>query len=175
MLAFLALLAATYLATAGAQISEYYWDITWVWASPDGFARPVIGINGQWPCPTIHVEKGGRLIVHINNKLGNETTSIHWHGLFQAGSGTMDGPSGVTQCPIPPGQTFTYDFEVSIIRLIIWLHHSKRPSNVRRLIKLEHIGITHITWANIRMDYEALWWFMINRRHTLERLTRRKC
>jgi FtsP/CotA-like multicopper oxidase with cupredoxin domain len=25
----------------------------------------------------------------------------------------MDGPTGVTQCPIPPGGSFTYDFVVS--------------------------------------------------------------
>jgi FtsP/CotA-like multicopper oxidase with cupredoxin domain len=29
----------------------------------------------------------------------------------------MDGPTGVTQCPIPPGGTFTYDFVVRL-RLI---------------------------------------------------------
>lgn len=28
----------------------------------------------------------------------------------------MDGPAGVTQCPIPPGEMFTYDFVVSLIQ-----------------------------------------------------------
>ncbi|KAK5142597.1 hypothetical protein LTR04_002171 [Oleoguttula sp. CCFEE 6159] len=44
--------------------------------------------------------------------LGNETTSLHFHGLFQHGSNTMDGPSGVTQCPIQPGGSLTYDFVI---------------------------------------------------------------
>ena len=26
----------------------YDWNIGWVTAAPDGFARPVIGVNGQW-------------------------------------------------------------------------------------------------------------------------------
>lgn len=91
----------------------YNWDITWVTASPDGFPRPVVGINGQWPCPTLDVTLGDRVIVHVNNQLGNQTTSLHWHGLRQYEKYTMDGSSGVSQCPIPPGSRFTYDFIVS--------------------------------------------------------------
>ena len=93
----------------------YNWDVTWVSVNPDGRkVRPAVGINGQWPCPTINVNVGDRLIVNLVNKLGNETTSIHWHGLKQQGSSSMDGPVGVTQCPIPPGGSFTYDFVVSL-------------------------------------------------------------
>jgi iron transport multicopper oxidase len=92
---------------------ELNWDITWVSAAPDGFTRPVIGINGQWPCPAIEANVGDRIIIHVTNKLGNESTSIHFHGLLQTGTTAMDGPSGITQCPIPPGGIFTYDFIVS--------------------------------------------------------------
>lgn len=60
--------------------------------------------NGQWPPPTVEVYKGDRLIIHVNNKLGNETTGLHFHGIRQHGSNQMDGPSMVTQCPIPPGE-----------------------------------------------------------------------
>jgi len=82
----------------------YKWDITWVNAAPDGFNRPVIGINGKWPPPALEATVGERITVIVNNKLGNETTSIHWHGIRQFQSGTMDGPSAVTQCPIPPSE-----------------------------------------------------------------------
>ncbi len=58
----------------------------------------------------MQVNLGDRLIIHLTNKLGNETTSLHFHGIYQVGTSFMDGPVGVTQCPIPPGQTFTYDF-----------------------------------------------------------------
>jgi iron transport multicopper oxidase len=82
----------------------YNWDIEWVNAAPDGFNRPVIGINGKWPPPVLETTVGEKVIIFVQNKLGNETTSIHWHGIRQLQSGTMDGPSAVTQCPIQPGE-----------------------------------------------------------------------
>lgn len=82
----------------------HYWDVEWVRAAPDGFSRPVIGINGQWPPPVLEAQLGEKVTVWVKNKLGNETTSIHWHGIRQTNSGTSDGPAGVSQCPIVPGQ-----------------------------------------------------------------------
>ncbi|PVH88865.1 multicopper oxidase [Cadophora sp. DSE1049] len=104
------MLLFTYLPVVFSRTVTYNWDVSWVTASPDGYSRPVIGINGRWPCPPISVEIGDRVVVNLRNQLGNETTSLHFHGLFQTGSNTMDGPAGVTQCPIPPGDRFTYDF-----------------------------------------------------------------
>lgn len=95
-----------------AKTVKYDWSIDWVTASPDGFARPVIGINGQWPCPQVDVDLGDRLIVTIHNNLGNESTGLHWHGINQYGYPTMDGSAGVAQCPVPPNSSFTYDFPV---------------------------------------------------------------
>lgn len=59
---------------ARAATVTYNWDITWVNAAPDGVSRPVVGINGQWPCPTIEATVGDTIVVNMNNKLGNETT-----------------------------------------------------------------------------------------------------
>ncbi|KIH89512.1 ferrooxidoreductase Fet3 [Sporothrix brasiliensis 5110] len=86
------------------------WDITWVNAAPDGFSRPVIGINGAWPCPTLEANAGDIIQLTINNQLGNETTGLHFHGIDQVQTPWMDGPSGVTQCPVPPGSSVTYTF-----------------------------------------------------------------
>ena len=89
-------------------------NVTWVNANPDGLAeRKVVGINGQWPLPVIEVDKGDQLIVNTYNGLGDKSTSIHWHGMFQNGTNNMDGPSMVTQCPIPPGSSYTYNFTVN--------------------------------------------------------------
>ncbi|KAF2726361.1 multicopper oxidase [Polychaeton citri CBS 116435] len=91
----------------------YDWDIEWTRANPDGLQeRSVIGINGQWPCPLLNITKGDRVVVNVVNKLGNESTSIHFHGLYQNGTNSMDGPVGATQCEIPPGGKFTYDFTI---------------------------------------------------------------
>ncbi|OXV09518.1 hypothetical protein Egran_02719 [Elaphomyces granulatus] len=89
----------------------YDFNVTWVTANPDGlYERPVIGINGQWPIPIINTTVGDRVIIHLHNQLGNESTSLHFHGFFQNGTTEMDGPTGVTQCPVPPGSSITYNF-----------------------------------------------------------------
>lgn len=95
------------------------WTVSWMDAAPDGVTRQVIGINGQWPCPEVHLNLGDRLIVTVNNQLGDQATSIHWHGIRQIGSNEMDGVTGVTQCAIPPGDTFTYDFTVRFFTIAI--------------------------------------------------------
>jgi iron transport multicopper oxidase len=79
-------------------------------AAPDGFARPFIGINGQWPNPPIVGSLGDTVKINVINGLGNQSTSIHFHGLFQQNTTFEDGPVGVTQCPISPGQSFVYQF-----------------------------------------------------------------
>ncbi len=106
----LGLVPLTYAATV-----TYNFKVGWVYANPDAaFVRPVMGINGQWPLPPITANVGDRVIVNVQNDLGNETTSLHFHGLYMNGTNQMDGPVGVTQCPIAPGENFTYDFLVSL-------------------------------------------------------------
>ena len=108
-----ALCAAVVVKVSLAATVTYNWDITWVLANPDGrLVRPVIGINNQWPCPTLRANVGDTVIVNVVNQLGNETTSIHYHGLYQNGTTEMDGPAEVSQCLIPPGGSFTYEFTV---------------------------------------------------------------
>jgi iron transport multicopper oxidase len=109
----IALLVIAGLQLALAKTVVYNWNIGWVTAAPDGFARPVIGINGQWPNPTIDAHLGDDVVVNVYNGLGNQSTSLHWHGIHQIGTSHMDGASGTSQCPIPPGEHFTYRFHVS--------------------------------------------------------------
>ncbi len=67
------------------------------------------GINGQTPGPTIEVTEGDRVRILVVNELP-EPTTIHWHGLEVPNS--QDGAGGVTQYPILPGETGTYEFTV---------------------------------------------------------------
>jgi iron transport multicopper oxidase len=88
-------------------------EIAWRHANPDGqFTRPVMGINGQWPIPPIVATKGDQVVINVKNSLGNESTSLHFHGLYMNETTHMDGPVGVSQCAIPPGSSFTYNFTV---------------------------------------------------------------
>ncbi|KAI8634433.1 multicopper oxidase [Xylariaceae sp. FL1651] len=99
---------------AAAATVTYDFTVGWVSANPDGaFERPVIGINGQWPIPRIEANVGDNVIVHVTNQLGNQSTSLHFHGLFMNGTTHMDGPSQVSQCSIPPGSDFTYNFTIN--------------------------------------------------------------
>ena len=64
-------------------------------------------INRQVPGPTIDVTEGDRVRFVVRNELP-ESTTIHWHGLVVPNS--MDGPANITQAPIDPGESFTYEF-----------------------------------------------------------------
>jgi len=94
--------------------------------APDGFPRPAVLANGTFPGPTFVAHKGDSVVIPTHNKLVNpdmrRSTSIHWHGFFQARSSDMDGPSFVNQCPIPPNTTFTYAFNTAGQTGNYWYH-----------------------------------------------------
>ena len=69
----------------------------------------VWGFNGSAPGPTIQVTQGDRVRVIYKNELP-EPTSMHWHG-FEDLIGN-DGMPGISQEPIKPGQSFTYNFVI---------------------------------------------------------------
>lgn len=65
------------------------------------------GYDQQVPGPLVRARAGDRLQITVDNQLPQDT-SVHWHGI--AMSNDMDGVPGLTQAPIAPGSTFTYDF-----------------------------------------------------------------
>lgn len=67
------------------------------------------GYNGTTPGPTLEAVEGERVRIYLTNRLP-EHTSIHWHGLLLPAG--MDGVSGLTQPPIPPGETWVYEFDL---------------------------------------------------------------
>jgi FtsP/CotA-like multicopper oxidase with cupredoxin domain len=77
------------------------------WEVEPGIVRQAFAYNGQVPGPTIRVTEGDRVRVVLTNRL-HESTSIHFHGLLTPNA--MDGVPFITQPPVRPGQTFTYDF-----------------------------------------------------------------
>ena len=74
--------------------------------------------NGIVPGPEIRLKVGDRVIVHFTNNLPIPS-SIHWHGIEL--TNRSDG-TGLTQAPVPPGGTFTYDFIVN--RPGVFFYHS---------------------------------------------------
>lgn len=66
--------------------------------------------NGVVPGPEIRVREGDLLRVTLRNELP-QATSIHWHGLPVPNA--MDGVAGLTQPPVAPGESFTYEFRTT--------------------------------------------------------------
>lgn len=65
------------------------------------------GYNGQTPGPELRVREGDLVRVVLRNTLPVPTT-IHWHGVHV--SPEMDGPAGLNQAAVEPGEEFTYEF-----------------------------------------------------------------
>lgn len=100
---------------------EYHWRIDDTDHNPDGVYRPMILINRQFPGPLIECNEGDTVVVHVDNRAVN-ATSFHWHGIYQNGTNWMDGTVGITQCPIAPGTSFTYEFVVDHQAGTYWYH-----------------------------------------------------
>ncbi len=85
--------------------------------------------NGLVPGPEIRVRQGERLKFMVENRLGEQTT-VHSHGLRMPNA--MDGVPFVTQKPIAPGKTFTYEFDVPDAGTY-WYHpHSNSAEQIGR-------------------------------------------
>ncbi|EGG02374.1 multi-copper oxidase laccase-like protein [Melampsora larici-populina 98AG31] len=112
-------------------------------AAPDGYTRNMLVINSQLYSSSgrnvfelradrisktitlLALQEGDTINIVVTNTLSG-SVSIHWHGLYQKGTAWMDGVTGVTQCPIPAGSTFTYTFTISGQYGTFWYHaHSQ--------------------------------------------------
>jgi manganese oxidase len=79
------------------------------WETSPGTTVEAWAYNRQIPGPQIRVREGDRVRVIHKNELP-ESTSMHFHGLEVPNA--MDGVPYITQPPIKPGETFTYEFTV---------------------------------------------------------------
>lgn len=81
--------------------SEIEWEVT------PGMKLPALAYNGMVPGPTLRAVEGQPVRVIVTNEM-TQSTAIHWHG--QKVPNGMDGVPFITQEPIRPGETFTYEF-----------------------------------------------------------------
>ncbi|GJN07192.1 hypothetical protein PR202_ga25000 [Eleusine coracana subsp. coracana] len=84
-------------------------------------SQNIMTVNGQFPGPSLEVNEGDCLVVKVTNK-GPYNVTVHWHGVRQMRTGWSDGPEFVTQCPIRPGQSYTYRFTVQGQEGTLWWH-----------------------------------------------------
>nr|WP_238392239.1 multicopper oxidase family protein [Halorussus amylolyticus] len=76
--------------------------------------------DDRYPGPELRVSEGDTLRVTVENRLPEETT-VHWHGVPVPNP--MDGVPNVTQDPVPPGETFTYEYEASPAGTYVYHSH----------------------------------------------------
>ncbi|KAJ3952935.1 hypothetical protein N0V92_010612 [Colletotrichum tropicale] len=108
-------------------LGRFYLEVTNTTIAPDGYNVSRMLFNGSYPGPTLEGNWGDTFRITVKNNLTNfNGTSIHWHGIRQLNTNWMDGVSGVTECPIPPGENFTYEWRAQQYG-VSW-YHSRPPS-----------------------------------------------
>ncbi|KAG0628617.1 hypothetical protein M758_1G039900 [Ceratodon purpureus] len=97
---------------AEAAVVKYDWNVDYMFGAPDCVEKLILAVNGQYPSPTIRAVVGDTVVVKITNHIPSESVVFHWHGMHQRGTPYFDGAAYVSQCPINPGEIFTYKFKV---------------------------------------------------------------
>lgn len=103
-----------------------------------GMIAHLWGYNGQSPGPTIEAVEGDRVRIFVTNKLP-EHTSVHWHGMILPSG--MDGVSGLSHPPIPPGKTYVYEFD--LIKSGTFMYHSHADEMVQMAMGMMGLFIVH--------------------------------
>jgi len=100
------------------------------------------GYNGSCPGPTIQVSQGDRVRILVENALP-ESTSMHWHGLEVPIE--QDGVPFISQKPIAPGETYTYEFTVHQEGTFFYHAHSAMQEMIGLLgMFIAHPQISHL-------------------------------
>lgn len=80
------------------------------WYILDDVYVDAYAFNRQVPGPRLQLVEGDRVRINFHNALP-ESTTVHWHGLTVPNE--MDGPAGITQEPVKPNDSYTYEFTVA--------------------------------------------------------------
>lgn len=73
-----------------------------------GFSFSEDASTAQMPGPEIRVTEGDRVVVRFHNLLEGFLHTIHWHGVHVPVD--QDGVPHISQPPVAPGETWTYEF-----------------------------------------------------------------
>ncbi|MER8430118.1 DUF4396 domain-containing protein [Mesorhizobium caraganae] len=92
------------------------------WQILPNVAVDAYAYNGQIPGPRIHIRQGDKVRINVTNSLPEETT-VHWHGMILPNQ--MDGPAEITQAPIEPGQSYSYEFTATQHGTYFYHPHAK--------------------------------------------------
>jgi manganese oxidase len=79
------------------------------WETEAGKSVEAWAYNQQVPGPQIRVREGDRVRLILHNQL-EQSTAVHFHGLELPND--QDGVPFITQPPVKPGESYTYEFTV---------------------------------------------------------------
>lgn len=99
------------------------------WEVSPGKTVDTFAYNGLVPGPEIRVTEGDKVRFVVKNELP-ESSSIHWHGVHVPNK--QDGVPFVTQPPIKPGETFTYEFAAKPAGSHMYHSHHNAADQVTR-------------------------------------------
>lgn len=152
-----------------------------------GKKKRAIAVNGQIPMPTLTFTQGDTAHIVIHNQL-REMTGLHWHGAFVPNK--EDGVPFLTQKPILPGTTHTYQFpviqngthwyhshagfqeQIGMYGSLVFLKRKDDPTFRKGIDDLPAVSITLSEWTNLnpkninRMLHNANDWAAIQKNAT---------
>ncbi len=184
LLGFLTLLAQAVLAQEVKRYDLYVRDTV---VHYGGKAKRAVAVNGMIPMPTLTFTQGDTAEIHVHNEL-NESTSLHWHGLFLPNP--EDGVPFLTQMPIAPKTTYVYRFpiiqhgthwyhshsgmqeQIGMYGAMILKKREQDPGIRKGIDDIPEIPIVLSEWTNLnphnvhRMLHNANDWFAIKKNAT---------
>ena len=108
------------------------------WEVEPGKVVKAMAYNEQVPGPTIRVGVGDKVRIVLRNEM-DESTVIHPHGLILPNA--MDGVPDITQKPIKPGDTFTYEFTTREPQVAMYhSHHNAQIQVPNGLLGAFYVG-----------------------------------
>jgi len=132
------------------------------WTILPGVTVEAYAFNRQVPGPRIRITEGDRVRINVTNRLP-EGTTVHWHGLILPNA--MDGPAEITQKPIEPGNTFSYEFTTEQAGTYFYHTHAR----VDRQQSLGLYGALIIDPKDPRLDAKADTEYVIQLQEWLQR------
>lgn len=100
-----------------------------VWETRPGEKANLLSYNGVIPGPELRITEGDIVRVIVQNSM-KESTTIHWHGIHVPNA--MDGVGFITQPPIKPGQSFTYEFVAKPVGSHMYHSHHNAAEQVTK-------------------------------------------
>ncbi|HZG93405.1 MAG TPA: multicopper oxidase domain-containing protein [Mycobacteriales bacterium] len=96
------------------------------WEVESGKLVDAMTYNGVVPGPTISVDVGDKVRVVLTNRMPT-STSIHFHGVRAPNA--QDGVPDITQEPVKPGDTYTYEFTTTEVG--VGMYHSHHDAQIQ--------------------------------------------